>query len=190
MMENMGNSPFAQPGAEGLYGQPGGAPVSMGFYLRAVWRRKWLVLFLLIVIIGGGAGYTYLQAPVYESAALMAITSRSSGAFRSNIGEETAGNFVNTQMQLIMRTPFLNEIARDAELALARSRMFRNEPDLGHALQRRIHVSRLKNTDIIRIDMEGEDKRLITQTVNTIADRHRVNIENNREANTAAAVQE
>jgi len=190
MMENMGSSPFAQPGGEGLHGYAEGAPISVGFYLRAVWRRKWLVLLLMVLITGGGAAYTYFQPPVYESAALMAITSRSSGAFRSNIGEETTGNFVNTQMQLIMRTPFLNEIARDPELALARSAMFRNERDLGLALKRRIRVSRLKKTDIIRVGMEGEDKRLITRIVNTIADRHRVNIENNREANTAAAVQE
>ena len=173
-----------------LYGHPEGEPLSLGVYLKAVWRRKWLVVFLIILITAAGAGYTYLQPPVYETTALLAFSARSPGAFNADVNERITGNFINTQIPLITRDAFLREIASDPELGLAKASMFQHEPDLVAALKRKLTVAPLKNTGILSISMEGEDAKLITLTVNRIADLHCARVESHRESSTAAAVQD
>jgi len=179
-----------QSNAGPLYGRPEGEALSLGVYFKAVWRRKWLVVFLIIVITAAGAGYTYLQPPVYETTALLAFSARSPGAFRAGVNERITGNFINTQIPLITRDAFLREIVSDPELGLARASMFQHEPDLVAALKRKLTVAPLKKTDILAISMEGEDASLITLTVNRIADLHRARVESHRESSTAAAVQD
>jgi capsular exopolysaccharide synthesis family protein len=174
-----------------LYRTTGTASPTLGFYVGAIWRRKWLVFLMIILVAGAGIGYTYLQPPVYRATALLIFGNRSQGAFRADAGERITGNFVTTQIPLITRASFLREIAAAPELSLAKSPMFSDEPDLLLALQERLHVSRQhKNTDILSISMEGEQADIITKTINHIADRYRAQVEDSREASASQAVRE
>jgi hypothetical protein len=45
----------------------------MGVWVKAAWRRRWLMLSLRALVMGAGVLFTYLQKPVYEATALMAF---------------------------------------------------------------------------------------------------------------------
>jgi len=186
-----GNVPLPGPSVTVLPG-PGSSNTveSLRAHFRTVWRRKWIVLLVVFLIIGGGALYTYFQPRVYQASAFLVFTHRSSGAFRGPVRQEVTGNFLNTQKALLRRPEFLNEIIRDPELALAKSPSFRNEPDLAGALGRAIRVGQISGTNILSIRMEGEDPKLITETVNTIAHRRCAYLERDLEESKRAAVQE
>jgi len=179
-----------RPAAADPYGGAEAGTVSMGVYVRTIWRRKWVVVALLVLATGLAATYTYFQPKIYKATALMTFTTRSAGAFQAPMGEAVTNNFVNTQRTLLDRLDFLREIANDPDVALAQQPEFRNEPEPALTLKQRLKISRLKGTDTISITMEGQDPVFVARTVNKIADWHRVRVETNRQLRTSAAVQD
>jgi capsular exopolysaccharide synthesis family protein len=190
----MNNTSVPPQGEQYLYDDAaagaGGPPVSIGVWLKAAWRRKWLMLLLLLLVLGGGVLFTYLQKPVYNATALLSFSERSAGAFRSEGGERVTENFVNAQISLMTRDATLGEIARDPDLALSKAAMFRSEPDLIQALKDRIKILLLKDTTILSVDVQGQDPRLITAIANKVADFQRASVEDSRDASTRGAVLE
>ena len=168
----------------------GAAPISMGVWLKAAWRRKWLMLLLLVLITGAGVLFTYLQNPVYEATAQLDFSERSPGAFRTEGGEKVTENYVNKQISLMTRDAALGEIARDPDLALSRAPMFQGETDLVEALKDRIRILPLKDTTILSVSVQGEDPKLVTAIANKVADFQRSSLDDSRDASTRNAVQE
>ena len=169
----------------------GAPPVSMGVWFKAAWRRKWLMLLLLVLVLGGGVLFTYLQKPVYEATALLAFSERSSGAFKTTEGgERVTENYINAQISLMTRDATLGEIARDPDLALSKSPMFQGETDLVEALKDRIKVLLLKDTTILSLSVQGQDPKLVTAIANKVADFQRASVEDSRDASTRSAVLE
>ena len=76
-------------------------------YLRRVWRWKWRGLALALLIIICGVLFTYRQPRVYEAAALLAFSNRSSGAFRADVTGPVTASFINSQITLIRHPRFL-----------------------------------------------------------------------------------
>ncbi len=173
-----------------------GSSVPISFYFRALWRRKWLVLGVLILALGIGAGYTRMQPKVYTANAQLRFSSRSSGAFRSGMEEGPTGSFVDQQASLIRRLPFLRDkVVNDAEIAseLAGSEMVKDKPtdlEKAQALAERLTVTRDRGANILGITVKGEDKQLITDIVNKIADAHQKRIMDERESGTTTATRE
>ncbi len=159
-------------------------------YLRRVWRRKWLSLAVMAVVMGAGVLFTYLQKPVYEATALLAFSERSPGPFRVESSERVTQDYVNAQISLMTRDAALGEIARDPDLALSRSPMFQGETDLVEAIKDRIKILPLKDTTILSISAEGQDPKLVTAIANKLADFQRTSAEDSRDAGTRSAVQE
>ena len=159
-------------------------------YLRRVWRRKWLGLAVMAVVMGAGVLFTYLQKPVYEATALLAFSERSPGPFRVEGGERVTENYVNAQISLMTCDAVLGEIARDPDLALSRSPVFQGETDLVEAIKDRIKILPLKDTTILSISVQGQDPKLVTAIANKLADFQRASVEDSRDAGTRSAVQE
>ena len=84
----MNNTSVPPQGEPYLYDDAGAAaPVSMSVWLKAAWRRKWLMLLVLLLVLGAGVLFTHFQKRVYEATALLSFSERSSGAFRIESGE-------------------------------------------------------------------------------------------------------
>lgn len=188
----MNNTSVPPQGEPYLYDNAGAGapPVSIGVWLKAAWRRKWLMLLLFVLVLGGGALFTHLQKPVYEATALLAFSQRSPGAFRTEGGEQVTENYVNAQISLMTRDATLGEIARDPDLALSRTPMFQGKTDLVAALKDCIKILLLKDTTILSVSVEGQDPKLVTALANKVADFQRASVEDGRDAGTRGAVLE
>ena len=192
-MNNLSVPPQGEPY---LYDDAGAGapPVSMGVWFKAAWRRKWLMLLLLALVMGGGALFTRLQKPVYEATALLDYKGgRSPGAFaNATVGgeEQVTQNYVNGQISQMTRDARLGEIARDAELALPRSPMFRGKTDLVEALKDCMKILPVKDTMMLSVSVEGQDPKLVKTIANKAVDLQCASLEDNRERNKNDAVQE
>ena len=189
----MNNTSVPPQGESYLYDDAGAGapPVSMGVWLKAAWRRKWLMLLLLVLVLGAGVLFTYFQKPVYEATALLSFSERSSGAFRTEGGERVTENYINAQISLMTRDATLGEIARDPDLALSKSPMFRGEDGPRPGAQGLHQNPRsLKDTTILSVSVQGQDPKLITAIANKVADFQRASVEDSRDASTRSAVQE
>jgi capsular exopolysaccharide synthesis family protein len=186
----MSNGEEQRTGVSGLYGPETDAPVSLAVYTRAVWRRKWLAAGLALLVAGAGVLFTRLEKPVYEATAFLVFIDRPSGAFRAEPAERVTADLVDSQIPLIERPESLAQIVNDPELAILGSEMFRGKADPAKALDKRLKLMRLENTDILSITMAGENPKLITAIVNKIASNRRAHFEQDRDASTAAAIEE
>lgn len=86
-------------------------------YLSVFWRRKWLILLILALVLGAGALYTLTKQPIYESSAkIVAVNNQASNSFSESdapiLGELqslTRGRSVATQIEMILSPDILTE---------------------------------------------------------------------------------
>ena len=68
----------SQPGAD-YYPQPSSIRDQAEEVLNLLMRRKWIVLVICVLIVGGAAYHTFSQTPIYESTGLVMISDRGQG---------------------------------------------------------------------------------------------------------------
>jgi succinoglycan biosynthesis transport protein ExoP len=98
--------------------EPAAVPMSLRDHLRVLQRRRWLLLAVLALCVGGAAAYAFLAPPSYEARAQVIVASQESRStllsaatpVLSMLGEPVSalgGSDLATQMQIVESRPTL-----------------------------------------------------------------------------------
>jgi capsular polysaccharide biosynthesis protein len=89
-----------------------------------VWRRFWLVLLVVALVVGATLGFVYQQTPVYESS-IKLIVGPKQGSTSDNIGSEVPG-----LQQLTLTMTSAVDTRRVAEAVISRQNLSMSSGDL------------------------------------------------------------
>lgn len=86
-------------------------------YLKVIYKRKWLILAIMIIAIALGASRVYRSVSVYRSVCTIRIGDRTSTAIHSGKVIEYTNPWVsekniNTHIHIMMSDPVLEEVAK------------------------------------------------------------------------------
>lgn len=117
--ESGGGNPYANPYGSGGYGEA--EQNYLREYLRVVYKRKWIILSITIIVTVATALYMYRVPSVYLSEATMVIENRNPGLVQSqqdkvtiNLGDDPT--YWNTQLKLLQNPELMRQVAREMGL--------------------------------------------------------------------------
>jgi capsular exopolysaccharide synthesis family protein len=146
-------------------------------YWRIIWRGRWTVLGIFVVVVTLVAIGTFTQKPVYRAKATVEINSQASKvapvADVSNIGTGNFGWFAeeryfNTQYEIIKSRDVAQRVFD--RLDLFNHPTFRKSSDPVGAFARMVQVQPIKDTGIVELSLEGPDPDEVALWVNTTAE--------------------
>src|SRR3954471_3953080 len=73
-----------------------------------MWRRRWIVIMMLLLCIGGGVAYIRVATPLYTSTSRLAVSGEvlsAMGGGGGSKGEPAAINFIQQQMAVMASGP-------------------------------------------------------------------------------------
>src|SRR6266850_1041352 len=146
-------------------------------YWRTVWRGRWTILTIFVVVFTLVAIGTFTQKPVYRASATVEITLQSRKVSPvADVGEMGTAQYgwygeeryFNTQYEIIKS----RDIARRVfdRLDLYNHPFFKNATDPIGTLSQMIDVEPVKDTGIVEISMEGQDPEEAATWVNSLSD--------------------
>lgn len=134
---------------------------SSDLYRRALTRRWWIVLLVLALALGAAAWATSRQDPVYRASTTMAVIPNS---------EVSGTEDVLRSLDTLERRTVVATFARIPSTAETRADAARRMRIDGKALRGyQIRASVLPNTNIIKVDVEGPDRRRVAELANAAA---------------------
>jgi len=129
---------------------------------RALARRWWIPLIIAAIAVGAAAWLTSRQAPVYRASTMLAVAPTSAVESTSDILRS---------LETLERRTLIATFARIPPTPEARAAIASLLPDHAGAIGRyRIEASVLPNTNIVKIDVEGDDAALAADIANAAAD--------------------
>src|SRR6059036_599159 len=146
-------------------------------YWRTIWRGRWTVLSIFVVIVTLVAIGTFTQKPIYRARATVEITpqARKSApvADVSELGSGSYGWFAeeryfNTQYEIIKSRDVAQRVFD--KLDLYNHPLFKKNSDPVGAFAGMVHVEPIKDTGIVEITLEGPSPQEVQIWVNAIAD--------------------
>ncbi len=109
-------------------------------YLKILWRRKWLILLVTLLVTGVAVVYTYLATPMYVSTTTLRV---------ATIGSELGGRPDTSYTQLLMST-----YATIATGATVRTELMR---ELDLSARPLVTVDLVRNTELMKIQATATD---------------------------------
>ncbi len=102
---NVDSWPYPSRGGDSFEPPPGSPEPHLLDYVKVVYRRRWIVATVFIVIVVGTAAYTFTATPIYEAKARLLLESDKKNvvSFKEVIEPEALGSddFYQTQYQLL-----------------------------------------------------------------------------------------
>jgi len=146
-------------------------------YWRAIWRGRWTVLSIFVVVVTLVTVGTLTQKPIYRAVATIEITPQSRKVSPvADVAEPGSGSYgwtgeeryFNTQYEIIKS----RDVARRVfdRLDLYNHPAFKNVNDPVDALAKMIQVEPVKDTGIVEVSLEGGNPQEVQTWVNTIAE--------------------
>jgi polysaccharide biosynthesis transport protein len=147
---------------------------------RVIWRRKWMILLLVlfttaVVILG-----SFLVTPVYEASAMLRIKEQKPSLLGSDSSTGSAVSLliskdeINTQIEILKSRSVLEDVIVRLDLQdfykvktnlASEERLFASLT----RLKKDLSVSNIPNTQLIRIAIRSSDPSLAAQAVNTLS---------------------
>ena len=146
-------------------------------YWRIVWRGRWTVLSIFVVVVTLVAVGTFTQKPVYRATATVEITSQARKvAPVADAGELGAGSYgwfaeeryYNTQYEIIKSRDVAERVFD--RLDLYNEDQFRKSRDPIETFRNSIQVNPVKDTGIVEISLEGTNPQAVATWVNVTAE--------------------
>jgi len=146
-------------------------------YWRAIWRGRWTILSIFVVVVTLVALGTFTQKPMYRASATVEIMPQSRKvtplAEIAEVGSTQFGWFAeeryfNTQYEIIRSRDVAQRVFDS--LDLYNHPFFKTSNDPIGVLTSMIEVEPLKETGIVEISLEGENPEEVASWVNTIAE--------------------
>lgn len=114
-----GGNPYANSYGSGGYGEA--EQNYLREYLRVVYKRKWIILSIIIIVTVATALYMYRVPSVYLSESTMVIENRNPSLIQSqqdkvtiNLGDDPT--YWNTQLKLLQNPELMRQVAREMGL--------------------------------------------------------------------------
>ena len=146
-------------------------------YWRSIWRGRWTVLGIFVVVVTLVAIGTFTQTPMYRARATVEISPQSRKVTpMADVAEMGAGSYgwfaeeryFNTQYE-IMKSRDIAQRVFD-RLDLYSHPTFKESKDPVGGFAKMVQVQPIKDTGIVEISMEGPDAEEVALWVNTIAE--------------------
>src|SRR2546425_13049174 len=145
-------------------------------YWRTIWRGRWTILSIFVVVVTLVAIGTFTQTPIYRARATVEITPTSRKvapvADVSEMGTGELGWFAeeryfNTQYEIIRSRDVAQRVFDRLDLYI--HPLFKNSRDPVGELAAMIDVEPIKDTAIVKIRLEGTNPEEVATWVNAIA---------------------
>ncbi|HZM71287.1 MAG TPA: polysaccharide biosynthesis tyrosine autokinase [Candidatus Cryosericum sp.] len=146
-------------------------------YWRILWRGRWTILSVFVVVVTLVAVGTFTQDPVYRATATVEISSQSRKvAPVADAGDLGVGSFgwlaeeryYNTQYEIIKSRDVAERVFD--RLDLYNEAQFKKSHDPIDTFRKSIQVDPVKDTGIVEISLEGTDAKAIATWVNATAE--------------------
>lgn len=151
----------------------GGHRSSKGFddYARALRRRSWLVVLIMLAIGAGGTAFTLSQRPVYWANSRILIEAPRAIVEGLDHGQPSTAmfdHFFNSRVQMISSRQIAERVL--AALHLSDWEELHGVEDPVAELSGWIKVKPVQNSDLVDIGLEGTDPELVAKIVNSTVD--------------------
>jgi succinoglycan biosynthesis transport protein ExoP len=146
-------------------------------YWRKLWRGRWIILGIFVVVVTLVAIGTFTQKPIYQAQATVEISVRSSKvAPVADVAELGTGNYswfaeeryFNTQYEILKSRDIASRVFD--RLDLFNHPQFKNSSDPVGQLSGMIEVEPIKDTGIVQIRLEGTNPEEVATWVNSVAE--------------------
>ncbi len=148
-------------------------------YWKVIWRGRWTVSSIFIIVFLTVAIGTFIQTPVYRAIATVEIQPEARRIFQgqeaASIGAQAYGwlageKYHNTQLGIIKS----RNVAERAfnRLDLKDLPAYKELKDPVEVFRRKIKIESREDTGIVEIRMEGTKPKQITEWVNTVAEEY------------------
>jgi capsular exopolysaccharide synthesis family protein len=126
--------------------------MELQIYLKILWRRKWLILLVTLLVTGAAVVYTYLATPMYVSTTTLRVVT---------IGSELGGRPDTNYTQLLMST-YSSIVSGATVRAEVMERLNLQE-------QPSTTVSLVRGTELMRIQVEAADPTVAQEVASATA---------------------
>jgi capsular exopolysaccharide synthesis family protein len=133
-------------------------------YVDIIARRRWIVLLIFVLAVGGAAAYAFLAAPVFRATTVVDIERETSSGVSGNVGEGQDDEYFNTQFKMIAGDTALRRVY--SELKLADTHDFAKGVE---ALRAAVLVAPVPNTRLCDVSAESTDPLLAMKISSTLA---------------------
>lgn len=134
--------------------------ISLRDLLLSLWRRKWIVVLVAVMFVGGAVGFTLTRPPLYE-ASIMVLIGQEADAVSTNLGAEVGGlqQITVTMTETVPTKPVADGTIQELGLSMTYDRFLEN-----------LQVAQVPATQIIEISYADPDPRRAQQIVNSVGD--------------------
>ena len=145
-------------------------------YYRVIWRHRWVVVAVFVVVTLLAGVWTFLQTPVYRATATIEAQTQArramagpdvSGMGASGFGWAAEERFYSTQIEIVQSRDLADRVIK--RLGLKGDPLFKDVADPATALSRMVMASLRKDTGIIEISMTDPDPRRAAELANAYA---------------------
>jgi capsular exopolysaccharide synthesis family protein len=136
---------------------------------EAIWYRRWFALGLGLLLAAVGAALAWVtDSPRYTAVAMIRVLATEPRLLPGAEDSQARWNdeFRKTQVQLVRRYDTLKEVLKQD--AIRGLELFRDKTDSIGWLEKELQVSYIRDTDIMRVAMTGENPVEIAQVVNAV----------------------
>ena len=90
----------------------------VGYVLLVLWRRLWIILLSVLLLIGGAVGVGLLQTPLYEASIKILVGQKSQNDQPSNLGGDVQGlqQLTQTMAEAVNSRPVAESVIKDLKL--------------------------------------------------------------------------
>lgn len=163
-------------------------------YLVVLYRRKWLIIWFFVIVVGLVAAFSFYAEPVYRATALLMIDKKPSPM--NPLGEEesrspqAAGAYYNTQINLLSHNTLIMSVIDEMGLkdyyaarieaagesqSTARAGIALPEEQLGADLlelyRKSLAIEPVRDSNLVYISFSGTDPDMVARIVNKHADK-------------------
>ncbi len=133
--------------------------LSLGDFLRVVWKRLWVVLLVTIVLVGAAVGSSLWLTPTYEASNKILVGQERGITETPN---EVAGlqKLTQTMAEAVNSRPVAEAVIQQLGLQMTPEELLE-----GH-----LNVKQVRDTQFIQVDYEDPSPERAQQVVNTIGD--------------------
>jgi polysaccharide biosynthesis transport protein len=147
------------------------AAIGLLVYLGVLWRRRWLVVSILVLTVASAWVFTLIQTPIYRATATVLIEPEAPKVV--NIQEVADGtghgsDYYATQTKLIQSGEIINGVIQRLKLA-------ERIPEIGESRDRYgafltfLYVDPIKTTRLVNVSFENPDRNLAAEVANAVA---------------------
>ncbi len=162
---------------------PGERDATHPSFLQVLWRRKLIILVMLLVGAGGGYAFIRTSTPIYRSSARLYVQANNP-KIMANEDTGAAKSNLNTECTVIGSGPILSAVLEDPVIKSLRTF---GGPSAVTALSEGLSVSVGKNDDIITVSFETPYKEDAPLVVKAVVDAY-INYQSSRKKDSAGEV--